>query len=126
MTPQANAQSAYAMLSTPTRTPRGIEYAAFSRATSRLRAAADTPGASGRIDLARAVHENRRLWTALAADVADAGNGLPQRLRAQLFWLSDFTDRHSRRVLDEGADPAVLVEINTSVMRGLAGDGGAP
>ena len=74
--------------------------------------------------LATAVHENLQLWCALAVDVADKGNGLPAALRAQLFYLYEFTAGHSRAVLANRASVEVLVDINTAVMRGLRGEGG--
>ena len=124
MTLLAAARAAYGAPAAPIRTPRTVEYEAFARVTARIKAAA-AKGKPGFADLAFALHDNRRLWTTLAADVAEADNGLPQQLRAQLFWLSEFTDVHSRQVLAGEAEAAVLVEINTAVMRGLRGEGGA-
>lgn len=112
------AKTAYAANQTPIRTDRGTEYEAFAGITHRLRNAAGK-GRAGFAALAQAVHENRRLWTILAADVAEAGNGLPGELRARIFFLAEFTNRYSSKVLSEGADPEVLVDINTAVMRGL-------
>jgi flagellar protein FlaF len=71
--------------------------------------------------LAAAVHDNRRLWTILAADVADPANPLPAALRARLVYLAEFTRVHSGKVLREGASPDPLIEINIAVMRGLSG-----
>ena len=99
----------------PLRTSRGTEYEAFAKVTHQLGRAQTSNFA----DLAAALHENRRLWTLLAADVAGEGNGLPDDLRARVFYLAEFTADHSRKVLSDGADAAVLVEINTAVMRGL-------
>ena len=75
--------------------------------------------------LARAIHDNRSLWTALAADVAIETNPLPRPLRAQIFYLSEFTAQHSRKVLAGDASVDVLIDINTAVMRGLRGEGAA-
>ena len=74
--------------------------------------------------LATALDANLRLWTTLGADVAGPGNALPQALRAQLFYLYEFTAEHSRAVLEGRASVEVLVDINTAVMRGLRGEGG--
>jgi flagellar protein FlaF len=68
-----------------------------------------------------ALHDNRRLWTAFAADLATQGNGFPPELRARLFYLAEFTCRHTDQVLSGAATADVLVEINTAVMRGLRG-----
>lgn len=118
MTAQILARAAYASPAAPTRTARSIEYDAFARVTHRLRIAIVSEHGSFAA-LARALHDNRGLWTTLAADVADADNGLPQALRAQIFYLAEFTGRHSSKVLAGQADAEVLVEINTAIMRGL-------
>jgi len=112
------AKTAYATNKAPTRTPRGIEYEAFARITHRLKSTAER-GMTGFPELAQALHLNRQLWSMLAADVAEKGNGLPAELRARIFYLSEFTATHSRKVLrgDETVD--ALVEVNTAVMRGL-------
>ena len=101
------------------RSPRSIEMQILGEVTSRLRQATGATDAAAFPRLAAALHDNRRLWTHLAADVADSGNGLPAALRAQIFYLAEFTDFHSRRVLRESADPAILIEINAMVMQGL-------
>lgn len=120
--PALQMTSNYGQPNSPIQSTRGIEYEAFVRVTARLKAA-EARGQAGRIDLAVALHENRRLWTTLAADVAGADNGLPAPLRAQLFYLAEFTDQHSRKVLDGEETVGVLIEINTAVMRGLRGEG---
>jgi flagellar protein FlaF len=48
---------------------------------------------------------------------------LPSQLRAQLFWLAEFTETHSRKVLAGQATVAPLLEVNTAVLRGLRNDG---
>lgn len=114
------ARKAYAPAVSPLLTSRSTEYQAFSSATQKLRAAGSR-AAKDFPRLAAAIHENRALWTTLAADVADPGNGLPATLRAQIFYLAEFTEHHSRRILRGEADVEPLVEINSAVMRGLAG-----
>ena len=75
--------------------------------------------------LAAAIHDNRRLWTLLAADVATESNPLPRELRARILYLAEFTRVHSGEVLRNGASVEPLVEVNTAVMRGLADRAGA-
>ncbi|MGS4946367.1 flagellar biosynthesis regulator FlaF [Meridianimarinicoccus sp. RP-17] len=119
----AQARKAYEIGNPALRSPRSTEYEAFARVTRALKSAAsrDAPGKSETI---RALHENRRLWTLLAASVADDDNGLPDDLRARLFYLYEFTTVHTRRVLrgEAGIDP--LVDVNAAVMAGLRGPGG--
>jgi flagellar biosynthesis activator protein FlaF len=95
-----------------------MEYDLFARITRRL-----TTSSRDFAALASAIHDNRTLWTTLAADVSDPGNGLPGPLRAQLFYLAEFTAVQSRKVLDGSGSVDVLVDINTAVMRGLRGEG---
>jgi flagellar protein FlaF len=112
------ARTAYAPTAAPIRTGRAIEYDVFARTTHRLKAAA-AAGPARFPELAAALHDNRRLWTVLAGDVADADNDLPRDLRARIFYLAEFTVAHSRKVLDGEATADALVEINTAIMRGL-------
>jgi len=114
------AQSAYNPVQSAVKTERGTEHAAFERVTAQL-SRADRPEASV-AQKATALHDNRRLWTLMAANVADSSNALPKSLRAQIFYLAEFTLQHSRKVLSGGAPLAPLIDINTAVMRGLRGE----
>jgi len=118
LTPTSQARAAYGAPALPTRTARGTEYELFARVTHRLKAA-EALGRDGFGALARALHDNRVLWTTLADDVASPGNVLPAPLRARLFYLAEFTALHSRKVLAGEARAGVLIDINTAVMRGL-------
>ena len=110
---------AYQNAARKTETPRQTEYRAFAAATRGLIDAASLPESEiGR--RAEALATNRRLWSLLAADCAAEGNSLPQSLRAQIISLSLFIDRHSSAVLRQGAAIDVLVDINRSIMQGLA------
>lgn len=109
------------------RGPRTIEYEAFARVTRVLSSAAcDGFQVGTRTDpvMIGALHENRRLWTLLAAAVADPDNALPAELRSRIFYLYEFTDIHSRRVLRGEAGPEPLIDVNTAMMAGLRGGGG--
>ena len=117
------ARAAYSQREAPVRTARAQEYDLLARCTQKMAMA----WARRKDDfplLATAVHENLQLWCALAIDVADEGNHLPSALRAQLFYLYEFTPNHSHAVLANRASVEVLVDINTAVMRGLRGEGG--
>jgi flagellar protein FlaF len=115
---------AYARQEAPTRSFRSVEYDLLAQVTRRLRSAwstreTDYPG------LIRALADNQEVWSTLAADVALPGNGLPAVLRARLFYLYEFTAHHSRAIMEGKASVEVLADINTAVMRGLRGEGGA-
>lgn len=118
------ARRTYARPDTPARSPRDVEYELLTRITRRL----VTSWSNRRLDyndLVAALHDNLQLWRTFAVDVAEQGNALPDALRAKLFYLYEFTQQHSPKVLDGSAGIEVLVDINTAVMRGLRGEGGA-
>jgi flagellar protein FlaF len=75
-------------------------------------------------DLVAALHDNRRLWTILAVEVADEANALPRDLRARIFYLAEFIAQHTPKVLTREAGAEALIEINTAIMRGLRGQTG--
>lgn len=116
------AQAAYGRRGASLRTSRSTEYAVFARITRRVQIA-ERRGAAGFPDLASALHDNRRLWTILATDLAGEDNQLPDSLRAGLLSLAAFTFEHTAQVLAGHAKAAPLVEINAAVMRGLMDEG---
>ena len=119
------AHLAYAKAGAEVRSPRASEYTAFSRISHALRAAA-IERARNYPAFVKALADNRRLWSTLAVDVADDKNGLPQDLRARLFWLAEFTEEETRRILRGSGDVGVLIEINAAVMLGLRGEEATP
>lgn len=121
---QYAARSAYSRPDVPSRAPRMVEYDLIARITQRL-TATWAKRHSDFSAFALALTDNQRLWSTLAADVAEPTNGLPAPLRAQLFYLYQFTVEHSRTVLDDKGSIEVLIDINTAVMRGLRGEGGS-
>ena len=110
------AQRAYGANAASTRTPRTMEYDAIVRITRQLKNASEQKSFSV---LARAIHDNRRLWTLFASSVADKDNELPTDLRAQLFYLAEFTQHQSAKVLAGKASVTPLLEVNTAMLRGL-------
>ena len=104
------------------RTARDAEYDVFSRVTRMMRQA----GQSGdKADTIMAVHKNNELWTLLAIDLAEPGNGLPDATKAGLLSLAGFSIRHGHAVLAGEAVSDPLIDINMTVMRGLRGEVGA-
>ena len=119
------AKAAYARPQTVLGSPRALEYELLARATAALAAATERDSLDFPA-LAEALDRNLRLWSRLAADVAGEGNQLPKDLRARLFYLYEFTEVQTRKVLDGSASVEVLIDVNTAVMRGLRGEGGKP
>jgi len=117
----SEARAAYAQAAKPIRTARGAEYAIFARVTHALKAVDETDRRQFP-RLAEAVHDNQRLWGALADDLMLDTNGLPVALRAQLISLAGFVFKHSLAVLGGRASIGPLIDINTSIMRGLRGE----
>lgn len=121
MNTHAQARTGYASAAAPTRTDRGMEYALFARVTARMRAVDETDK-TNYAALANAVWDNHRLWSALGDDLMHEDNALPASLRAQLISLAEFVRKHTLRVLNGKASTAPLIDINTSIMRGLRGE----
>ncbi len=117
MRPNKQPQNGYMMATRHTGSPRSIEYQVFSRVTGKINDASSESASFS--ELADALHENIKLWNAIAIDVVDDGNQLPTHLRAQLLYLTEFTIAHTRKVLNRTADASALVDINTAIMRGL-------
>ncbi|WP_299672783.1 flagellar biosynthesis regulator FlaF [uncultured Roseobacter sp.] len=120
MNAYAQAQSAYAPAAAPTRTARSAEYEVIARISHRLKKAIkndDFPA------LAEALYENNKLWTALAIDVADENNLLPDELRARIIYLADFTRIHTQKVLRKQDSAIPLLEINALILGGLKQEG---
>lgn len=111
------ARAIYNDVTSAVRTPRSVEYQAFARVTSRLKQAIGNDVSIAQI--AASVHENRELWITLAGAVAATENELPDKLKAGLLSLAEFTNRYSSKVLNESASLVPLVEINAMVMGGL-------
>ncbi|MCK0120419.1 flagellar biosynthesis regulator FlaF [Loktanella sp. F6476L] len=112
------ARQAYAPTNNPLKSERSIEAQVIGKITAKLRLAAvrresDFPA------FVDALSKNRKLWNLLATDVAGVKNDLTPTLRAQIYYLAEFTDLHTAKVLRGNATADALVEINTSIMRGL-------
>lgn len=114
------AQDGYGRNAVLMKSPRDAEYEAIARVSHRLRSAAmnrdrDYPA------YVMALHENARLWTTLAIEIAEKDNGLPRDLRARLFWLAEFTGSETRKLLRNEGDVGILIEVNAAVLQGLRG-----
>ncbi|MEM9169267.1 MAG: flagellar biosynthesis regulator FlaF [Pseudomonadota bacterium] len=118
------AANAYAAVAKSTAPPKALEYQVFARATRDLTAAASAPKEDFPKTV-QALHNNLRLWTLLAADVAMESNGLPADLRSKIVYLAQYTRAHTAKTMRGEASIKPLIEINTAVMRGLRARPGA-
>ena len=112
------AKDGYGQSTVHMKSPRDTEYEAIAKISHRLRAAAQNRKNDFPAYIA-ALSDNNRLWNTLAVDVAQPGNTLPKDLRARLFWLAEFTNSETRKLLRNEGDIAVLIEINAAVLQGL-------
>ncbi|GFE64419.1 flagellar biosynthesis regulator FlaF [Litoreibacter roseus] len=122
MSPQTQsnfAQTGYGQNSVPLRTDRAVEYDAFVRVTRDLRSAWANKDKNFPAFVS-AIHNNRKLWVLLATSVADHSNQLSAPLRAQIFYLAEFTEQKSRAILRDKETPEVLIDLNMAIMRGLS------
>ena len=109
---------AYQRAATQAENPRELEYRAFGQATAtlvRMQQEAPQPAV-----LAEALEVNRKLWNVLAADCSAPENQLPLALRGQIISLALWVSRYSSEVLRAGADLEPLIDINRTMMEGLA------
>ncbi len=116
MNAYAQAQRAYAPTQAPIKTPRSAEYEVIARISHRMKRAMQSDDFPG---LAEALHENNKLWTTLAADVAHPDNQLPKDLKARILYLSEFTRQHSAKVMQKRENAVPLLEINAAILKGL-------
>lgn len=109
---------AYQRAATQAEAPRDLEYRAFGQVTAALVRVKEEQAAPGVI--AEAVDANRRLWNVLSADCSVPENQLPLALRGQIISLALWVARYSSDVLRNGADLEPLIDINRTMMEGLA------
>ena len=100
-----------------TENPRETEYRLFGQVTHALIGVRGVDRNDGRV--IDALDWNRRMWTVLATDCGSEGNGLNDKLRAQIVSLSIWVSKHSSEVMRGAADVEPLIDINTTIMEGL-------
>lgn len=122
MSATSQALRGYANNAASTRSDRRAEYEVIARVTHELRDRA-VKKKTNFPAFVEALHNNQRLWTALVVDVMDAKNPLPKELKARIVFLAEFTNHHSRQVLQKKVSILPLLEINMAVLRGLKNEG---
>lgn len=109
---------AYQRAATQAESPRDLEYRAFGQVTAGLVRIKEEKPRSEMV--AAAIDANRRLWSLLSADCSAPDNQLPLALRGQIISLALWVARYSSEVLRDGADVEPLIDVNRSMMEGLA------
>jgi len=109
---------AYSRARNVSENPRDTEYRLFAQVTRSL---IDVEKAGAR-DKAffEALDWNRRLWSTLSSDCGASGNRLPKELRAQIISLALWVSRHSSQVALGREDIEPLIDVNRTIMEGLA------
>ncbi len=114
------ALDAYRQTHISTGQPREREYRIFAEITRELIDASKSGPVGHRISLVKALARNRRLWQVLQADCSDENNRGSEQLRAGIISLAIWVERHSRMVLRGEGDVDALINVNKTVMEGLA------
>lgn len=100
--------------------PRGTEYRLMSQITAEMITARDA-GLSG-AQLMPALHRNRRAWSTFSAVCAAPDNQLADALRAQIISLALWVDRHTSEVVRGRESINDLIEVNRTIIEGLASE----
>lgn len=110
--------NAYQQVQNAAEKPRQTEYRLFANVTHRLIEAE----ARNKIDSTtmEALDWNRRLWSTLSTDCGTEGNALPHQLRAGIISLSIWVSKHTSLVMRGGEKIEDLININKTIMEGLA------
>jgi flagellar protein FlaF len=100
--------------------PRATEHRLLGQITGEMMAA-KSAGHSGAA-LMPALHRNREVWTAFASDCGARGNGLPDGLRAGIISLALWVERYTSQVIAGRESIDELIDLNRTLMEGLAGE----
>ena len=109
---------AYKRAQTSAETPSQIEYRLFAQVTNSLLDVKDKP-VTDPATIA-ALDWNRRMWSTFSTDCGAKGNQLPDELRAAIISLSIWVSKHSSLVMRGKESIENLININKTVMEGLA------
>jgi len=110
---------AYQTVSEQAEDPRSTEYRLFGEVTRALLEIKDLD----RFEIGRratALDRNRKVWNALALDCASDDNQLPDSLRASIISLSIFVSKETSKAMRGEGDVDFLIELNRTIMQGLA------
>lgn len=99
-------------------TPRATEYRLVGEITGEMIAAWGR-GLRGPA-LMPTLHRNREMWGAFSAACGTPGNGLPDGVRASIISLALWVDRFTSDVVSGRETIDALVEVNKSILEGLA------
>ncbi|GGO96894.1 flagellar biosynthesis regulator FlaF [Stakelama pacifica] len=110
--------NAYQQVRTLAETPRAMERRLIGQITGQMIALHEA-GISGS-GLMPALHRNREMWNMFAALCGGPGNELPNELRASLVSIGLWVDRYTSEVIAGRDSIEPLIEVNRSILEGLA------
>lgn len=99
---------------------RDNEYAALSQATYMMQKTKSIKDRNIQ-DFLQSINNNLKLWTIFATDIAREENPLPAEIKSALFYLFEFTQLETHRIIRGEGDIDTLIDINKSIMKGLRG-----
>ncbi len=109
---------AYGRAQNTTESPRSTEYRLLAQVCGALTRARD--GKRGTSEFVDALLWNKKVWDAFIIDLSSEGNQLPKELRAQIIGLGLWVGRETIQVLDGTGDIDALINVNRTIMEGLA------
>ncbi|MCA3245574.1 MAG: flagellar biosynthesis regulator FlaF [Azospirillum sp.] len=109
---------AYGRVQNATENPRSLEYRLLGQVTAALAKARD--GQRGTAEFVDAMLWNKKVWDAFIVDLSSEGNRLPKELRAQIIGIGLWVGRETIQVLDGTGDIDALINVNKTIMEGLA------
>ncbi|GAB5388973.1 MAG: flagellar biosynthesis regulator FlaF [Alphaproteobacteria bacterium] len=124
-----NGYQAYHTQATKSGNPREIEYRLLGQVTGALLKAKDAltgdqEHGSDKLAATRtkveAVIWNRDVWSAFKVDLMSPENQLPQEIKGNLVSLALFVEKETTSILSGETDLDTLIDINKSIMEGLA------
>lgn len=113
-----SAVAAYAMAGEAVRSDRSRERDAVARVTRMLKEARDS---GDRVETAKAVATQYRLWSMFFTDLSVPGNALPEQLRKQLTTIAAVVLQNADYRPGDEVDFEFHITVNESIMEGLAG-----
>ncbi len=120
---QALAYKAYGEATQRTAGEREIEQALFRQITDALVYVSEAENVQPSV-WADAIYRNQKLWASLSVDLLNPGNALAPEIKQSLLHLADFVRLTSLKILGGDGEISDLIEINQTIMMGLAGSVG--
>ncbi|MBO6503830.1 MAG: flagellar biosynthesis regulator FlaF [Kordiimonadaceae bacterium] len=108
----------YQRAQTSNESPSQIEYRLFAQVTNALIDVKDKPIRDS--ETIAALDWNRRMWSVYSSDCGAKGNQLPDQLRAGIISLAIWVSKHTSLVMRGKESIDNLININKTVMEGLA------